>query len=796
MINDVELITSYINDHKLKKITSRSATSIKNRIVNFVSRLIKTRQFYDQVRFISSDGRELIRINNKQSSPIIVEEKKLQDKSNRYYFKAVKYISKDSVYISPLDWNMEGGKLEYPLKATIRIVKPIYQNSQFMGAVAINYHAHSLINQLYGKATYSQNHSKVFLINNSGYSAISPISLTAPPTDKSNQSKLIQTKAYFNQEKPKLWQTMLKKNSGHYYSENTLYTYSQINPPLFKQHQVPPLWIVSSTIKMSYAQLWYLIPLYTVIGILVFFASSLFAYFHQKNRQIQTLHQYAESYRQVLKKIQLAAITLNQNGDIEFCNDFFLSLTKFNKDQLVNKPFMKICIPEKLRHQLQNKINQAFFQQQSFRHYTTLLKCSDDSVKIVNLTITYSPALTHHTHSVTLVGEDITAQVINEDQLLRLSHVVDQSSFGVILTDPKGVVVYANDTYINMIKEPITDILNQPAQLFNSELDPNLKETIFHSLHENQHWTGEVKLDKKHSAQSQWVRLAISTIKEQDQVLYISVLLQDINEEKRLAKQVQQESQKRQTSEKLAAIGQASTTIAHDLRNPLCSIKMALQMSQHHYVKQENKANELFSIALEQISYMEKTLDDLLSFSRPEKLTPEWTSIKQIIESTLSCQSKLIKESHATISLNIESNSPHIFADATKLRRILQNLLVNAIQATYILPTTKRNVTITATKEVNNSNHFLQIVIENNGETIREADLNKVFQPFYTTKNKGTGLGLAIVNQLTLQHQGSITLEPIQPLGTRAILYLPIDYTRVNKQFSTYELPEAIAIEQ
>ncbi|MCX4027446.1 PAS domain-containing protein [Endozoicomonas sp. SM1973] len=795
MINDIELITSYISDHKLKKINSSSGTSIKNRIISFVSKLIKTRQFYDQVRFISSDGMELIRINNKQGSPIVVEEKKLQDKSNRYYFKAVKYISKNSAYISPLDWNMEGGKLEYPLKATIRIVKPIYQNTQFMGAVAINYHAHSLINQLYGKATYSQN-NKIFLINNSGYSAISPVSLTSPSTDKTSQSKLIQTKAYFNQEKPKLWQTMLKKNSGHYYNENLLYTYSQINPPLFQRHKIPPLWIVSSTIKINYSQLWYLIPLYTVIGILVFFASSLFAYFHQKNRQIQTLHQYAESYRQVLKKIQLAAITINQNGDIEFCNDFFLSLTRFSKDQLVSKSFMKVCIPEKLRHQLQNKINQAFFQQQSFRHYTTLLKCSDESVKIVNWTITYSPALTHHSHSVTLVGEDITAQVINEDQLLRLSHVVDQSPFGVILTDPKGIVVYANDTYMKMAEKLAVDVINKPAQLLNSELDPDLKEIIFQDLHENQHWTGEVKLNKTHSTQHQWVRLAISTIKEQDQVLYIAVLLQDINEEKRLAKQVQQESQKRQTSEKLAAIGQASTTIAHDLRNPLCSIKMALQMSQHHYAKQENKSNELFSIALEQISYMEKTLDDLLSFSRPEKLTSEWTSIKQIIESTLSCQHKLIKESHVVITLNIENNSPHIFADTTKLRRILQNLLVNAIQATYILPITKRNITIKAKKQVNNSNQFLQIVIENNGETINKADLNKVFQPFYTTKNKGTGLGLAIVNQLTLQHQGSITLEPMQPLGTRAILYLPIDYTRVNKQSSNYELPEAIAMEQ
>ncbi|WP_163831495.1 histidine kinase dimerization/phospho-acceptor domain-containing protein [Spartinivicinus ruber] len=182
--------------------------------------------------------------------------------------------------------------------------------------------------------------------------------------------------------------------------------------------------------------------------------------------------------------------------------------------------------------------------------------------------------------------------------------------------------------------------------------------------------------------------------------------MQDINEEKILAKQVQKESQKRQASEKLAAIGQASTTIVHNLHNPLYSIKMALQMSQRHYVKQETQNNELFSIALEQISYMEKTLDDLLSFSRPEKLNPEWIPIKQVIESTLSCQHKLVKESNDVISSIIGNNLPHVFADITKFRRILQNLLANAIQATYILPTSKRSVIIKVKKEFNDSKQF------------------------------------------------------------------------------------------
>ncbi len=139
---------------------------------------------------------------------------------------------------------------------------------------------------------------------------------------------------------------------------------------------------------------------------------------------------------------------------------------------------MKIFIPEKLRHQLQSKINQAFMQQKSFRCYTTLLQCNENSVKIINWTITYSPALTHHSHSVTLVGEDITSQVLNEDQLLRLSHIVDQSPFGVILTNPEGFVVYVNQTYKKITTMPATKILNKPAQLFKSGLDPALKEAI------------------------------------------------------------------------------------------------------------------------------------------------------------------------------------------------------------------------------------------------------------------------------------------------------------------------------
>lgn len=784
MINDVELLTSYIQDHTNKHLSSHN-----KQLSNLMIKIIETRPFYDQIRFLNSNGREIIRINNVQGKVKYTPKTQLQDKGDRYYFKSLKYTNKNSIYISRLDWNIEGGKLEYPLKATIRIGKPIFINNKFIGAILINYHAYGLINQLISQ---SDNTHQVFIINNSGYSVIS-----------ASSAQLMEPKKLFRHERPILWQAMINNLSGSIYDKNTLYTYDYINPSFFKQRNIHPWWLVSSSPKMSYLQFWYLIPLYAAIGFLAFFVSALFAHFHIRNKKIQSLHQFAESYRQVLKKIQLAAITIDQNGTIEFCNDYFLSLTGFSKEKLVGMSFMKVCIPDQLRHQLQNKINQAFSHQQNFRHYTSLLKRTDESIKIMNWTITYSPALTHQSHFVTLVGEDITAQVLNEDQLLRLSHIVEQSPFGVILTNPEGTVIYANKTYTEMSNLSSNDILNKPTQLLDSILEPSLKETIFHHINQDLHWTGEVQLNLAKSDHTHWLRLAISTIKEQDQLLYIVILLQDINEEKKLAKQVQQESQKRQTSEKLAATGQAATTIAHDLRNPLCSIKMALQMSQRHHIrqtsqntKQPNQNNELFTIALEQISYMEKTLEDLLSFSRPEKLMPKWISIDQLIESVLSCQYKLIQDNHIDISFKIDKKSPNIFADETKIRSILQNLLINAIQATFISPVSKRNIIIKTSVTLDSPNPTLKLIIENNGETINKEELDKIFQPFYTTKNKGTGLGLAIVNQLILQHQGSIILEPMTPLGTRAILYLPIDYTRLNRLPDDNQLEFDVSTEQ
>ena len=229
--------------------------------------------------------------------------------------------------------------------------------------------------------------------------------------------------------------------------------------------------------------------------------------------------------------------------------------------------------------------------------------------------------------------------------------------------------------------------------------------------------------------------------------------------------------------DKLAAVGKVVNMIAHDLRNPLSSIKMVLQI----YARKEQ--DELFDISLEQVRYMEAILEDLLSYSRPEQFKPEWLDLNKLVEFAVNSQRRLAKEKDVAIEFSYPHNLPTVYADPIKLRQALQNLIVNAIQAAETSEQACPLVTVTTNILLTDSNSVILIDISNNGKSIDPCMVSKVFEPFYTTKAKGTGLGLAIVQKIIESHKGSVRLKPINPIGTLAQIQLPLS-SHISKPIS------------
>ncbi|MCH8011561.1 MAG: HAMP domain-containing protein [Candidatus Marinimicrobia bacterium] len=221
-------------------------------------------------------------------------------------------------------------------------------------------------------------------------------------------------------------------------------------------------------------------------------------------------------------------------------------------------------------------------------------------------------------------------------------------------------------------------------------------------------------------------------------------------------------------TERLAAIGELSGGVAHELRNPLGAIKNAAYYIKRRLlgsdlVKDEPKIGEFLEIMDEEIETSNQVITDLMDFSRvnPPKLSP--TKLEAVVDSALS---RLEVKENVKVVLEFDPSFPEVAVDTEQLRRAFGNLIKNADEA---MPE-GGTLTITA-KTVNG---FVELQFRDTGQGISEADLPKVLDPLFTTKPKGVGLGLAIINSIIEMHQGSVEVNSKQGEGATFTIRLPL----------------------
>jgi len=219
-------------------------------------------------------------------------------------------------------------------------------------------------------------------------------------------------------------------------------------------------------------------------------------------------------------------------------------------------------------------------------------------------------------------------------------------------------------------------------------------------------------------------------------------------------------------------MGRMASMLAHDLSNPLSSVKMAVQILGKQATTNEGK--ELSIISQEQVGYMEGIITEMLSYARPGELEISWLNVEKLLNGVINNVRKRIADFAAEVTVHCKPGLPTFPGDDSKLRQLLSNLLVNALQATSVRPEDNRRVDIYADLVMTSGGHQLQFRICDNGAGIEDDIRDKLFEPFFTTRAKGTGLGLAIVRQIVDLHGGAIKLTCNQPVGTCAVISLPL----------------------
>ena len=237
------------------------------------------------------------------------------------------------------------------------------------------------------------------------------------------------------------------------------------------------------------------------------------------------------------------------------------------------------------------------------------------------------------------------------------------------------------------------------------------------------------------------------------------LIIRDLAEVRKLQNEIQRK-------EKLAAIGGLAAGVAHEIRNPLSSIKGIASYYKNKF-EDDSEDKEMAGVMIEEVDRLSRVISELLEFARPTKLNQKPSNMNELIEHSARLVQQEATAKNIQIQLNLTSDSVEADVDSDRLTQCLLNLYLNAMQAMenggqlVITSSIKDDVTVA-------------IDIKDSGSGMSEDDLSKIFDPYFTTKPKGTGLGLPIVHKIIEAHQGQVKVRSARGQGTVFSIILPL----------------------
>jgi two-component system sensor histidine kinase HydH len=219
-------------------------------------------------------------------------------------------------------------------------------------------------------------------------------------------------------------------------------------------------------------------------------------------------------------------------------------------------------------------------------------------------------------------------------------------------------------------------------------------------------------------------------------------------------------------SERLAALGQLTAGLAHELRNPLGTMRASAEMLEKNVMVENDIAKELAGFISTEVDRANSLITRFLEFARPLKLKLQKTDLAQVADRAIAELARHNPPYEVTVHRNYSPDVPALDLDAELMERVVYNLLLNAAQAT------PRGGAVTIkTREAGGTT---ELSVIDRGSGIAREHLESIFNPFFTTRNEGVGLGLAIVSKIIDEHRGSLSVESEPGHGSVFRVLLPV----------------------
>jgi len=482
-----------------------------------------------------------------------------------------------------------------------------------------------------------------------------------------------------------------------------------------------------------------------------------------KKSDIQELNQIREKYNRLIENIEDAIVRYEIGKGITFANPAVEKITGYTVEQFYSdKEFPIKIVHDDFRERLKKVFNDIL--ERKLKNETFVMKWvrKDGKVIWIRHKIILILDAQENIEAIEIIGRDITSR---QEQLIeRMNSSID----GMALFDSDWNFIYLNPKFAELYGYDLPEELigKSWSILYSQDELKNINENIIPELIDKDYWVGKNEGKRKDGILFPQT-ISLRVLKNQmGEITGFTCIIINIKERERL------EAQRRQ-AQKLETVGQLAGGIAHNFNNMLSGIMGYTQLMLHKEKQgsiEYKNLNKILNIS-QRASEMVK---QLLDFSRISWSNPGPVDLNLLVQSTANLLSDSIPES-IEIEIVLQDNLWSIKADMGQIKSILVNLAMNAKEAMSNggkLTIETRNVVISG-DENSTERRFVMISVTDNGIGINEDIQDKIFEPFFSTKEMGTGLGLSQVYGIVRQHRGWIDFETEPGRGTKFSIFLP-----------------------
>lgn len=787
----------------------------------------KHKRLYDQICFLDETGMEIVRVNFNSGKSVIVPQKQLQSKEKRYYFQETFKLRQAEVFVSPFDLNIGKGRIEQPLKPIIRFGTPIFdKNSRKRGIVIVNYLGEKMLRDL--ERASGRFPGQVMLINSDGFWIKGP-----RPEDEWGFMYEDEAHRTFEKAFPAARQRIFAAESGQFLNAEGLFTFATVHPLLeaqqFSTGLSKPLepsarrlegeeyyWKILSRVPKAILSagsgqiLDRIIMLDTALVLLITVGSWLLVRANVRRREAEEALQRAHDglkrrveertaqltganqelrgqiderrrteealcesegrFRKAFEHAALGMALVNPTGRLLKVNLYLCQMWGYTEEELLTKTFNDLTHPddqhigiEVMQKLLDNTLSFARVE----KRY--LHKDGSTIWALLGTSLLRDSAgkplyLVSHIQN---ISERKQAEEALKESEKRFRDLAENSPVGIFIVQNNQIV------YTNPEQKRLFGPLPEPFAIDNffKNVHPydlvDLKEFYDTIL------SGDARgLDMEmrffpfgkqtHKKETQWVHCRASLIEYRgDRAILFNMV--DITRARELEQLVMIRG-------KMASLGHVAAGVAHEIRNPLSGINVFLDAIRENFEDPES-ASEIKKILRQTqgaANKIESVIKRVLDFSRPNMPSLRLADINLPVKEAIKLSYVTLRKSRIKIESALNGDLPRVYIDPQLIEQVMLNLITNASEAMEDIQGPK-NISISSTTGKDN----VVIEVSDAGQGIAIDSMEKIFDPFYTTKSNGSGIGLSLCQRIIADHGGTIEVSASKLGGAEFTIRIP-----------------------